>query len=422
MQIDGYRFAGLGRAEILGLCDQALTSGVSFLTVVVVARAVSPREFGYFVLAYTAILSAISFQSAVITRPHNVLAVARRGAAYANYSTTAAASQVVLTASLAGACVAAAGIALLAGSSRATLLLALAVALTAWQLQEFGRRILYTEGRLAAALANDLLSYGTYAVALVVVWRLDGLTVVRALVLLALVFAGGAAVMASQLRSALSGRFDRSALGESWRFGKWLGLAEVGQWFSTQFVYYLAAIVIGSVASGVLKAGQTLLGPIAAFLAFFTSYLPIVFARALGRSGSLAREVRWSLSLVVPVVLVYCTLAAIFAEPLLAHVYGEEYRGEARVVEAFAVYYIALSLSTITVAVLSAKGLTRDVFFGMGAGAAVSLAITWLLLREWGAAGGVAGMLVSWAVAMVFFLRASRRRVMPAPASAPPLA
>jgi len=370
---------------------------------------VPPREFGYFVLAYTAMLTALTFQSAVITRPHNVLAVARRGDAYANYSTTAAASQLAFTGALTVLCIVGAGVAQLTGSGRAALLFALALALFSWQLQEFGRRVLYTEGRLGMALVNDVMSYGTSAVALVVLWRVDRLTVTRALVVIAFAFAIGAVAIGRQLRVALSGKLDASALTESWQFGKWLGLAEVGQWFSTQFVYYLAAAVIGLVASGALKAGQTLLGPIAAFLAFFTSYLPIVFARELHGSGSLARKLRWSFSLVLPVVIAYCVVTAVFAEPLLEHVYGESYGGYARVVEAFAIYYVALSFSTITVAVLSARGMTRDIFAGMTAGGALSVTITWVLLREWGVAGGVAGMLAGWAVAMAFFLRASRR-------------
>lgn len=407
---DGYRFAALGQTELLGLCDQAIASGVNFLTIVVVARAVSPSEFGYFVLAFTAILTALTFQSAVITRPHNVLAAGRRGAPYANYSTTAAAVQVAFTCSLGALCVVAAGLAQLMGSSRALLLLALALALIAWQLQEFGRRILYTEGRLVAAIANDALSYGGYAAALVVLWRLDLLTVTRALLALAVAFAIGAAVMSRQLNEALSGKLDASSLAESWGFGKWLGLAEASQWFSTQFVYYLAAAVIGSVASGALKAGQTLLGPVAAFLAFFTSYLPILFAGELERSGTLGRKVRWSFSAILPLVIAYSLVAAFFAEPLLEYVYGPKYGQYASVVELFAIYYVALSFSTVAVAMLSARGMTRQIFAGTAAGAALSLAAGWLLLREFGPAGGVAGMLASWAVSMAFYVRATGLR------------
>ena len=145
--------------------------------------------------------------------------------------------------------------------------------------------MLYTKRRLGAVLANDMLSYGGQAVALLVLWRLDALTATRALSRLQVPSPSGPWFLSVQLRHALSGRFDTASLSANWHFGKWLTLAETAQWFSTQFYIYLAAVVAGAVASGALKAGQTLLGPVAAFLAFFTSYLPIVFAGELERGG-----------------------------------------------------------------------------------------------------------------------------------------
>jgi O-antigen/teichoic acid export membrane protein len=89
-------------------------------------------------------------------------------------------------------------------------------------------------------------------------------------------------------------------------------------------------------------------------------------------------------------------------------VYGSEYGQYAEVVQLFALYYVVLAFSTVAIAALSARGMTRDVFVGQAAGAALSLAIGWLLLRELGTAGGVVGMLLSWALAMALFLRALR--------------
>jgi O-antigen/teichoic acid export membrane protein len=316
--------------------------------------------------------------------------------------------QLVFTGSLGVLCVAAAGLVYAIGLGGATMILALAPALVAWQLQEFGRRLLYTERRLVAALANDVLSYGGQAVALLVLWKLDLLTGTRALLTLAGAFTVGAVVLALQLRPSRSGTPDALSLAASWRFGKWLGLAELGQWFSTQFFIYLAAAILGSVASGAIKAGQTLLGPIAAFLAFFTSYLPIVFAKELERSGRLTEKLRWSFAAILPVVVVYCGVIAFFAKPLLEFVYGADYRRYDEVVYLFAIFYVALAFSTVAVAVLSSKGMTREVFVGQLAGATLAIVFGWLLLDALGPEGGVAGMLLSWAAAMALFVRALR--------------
>lgn len=396
------------RRELWGVLDQALVSGVNFLTIILVARSLDPGDFGKFVLAFTLLQSAGLLQAALITRPHNVLGAARRGREYVDYTTTAAAEQVALSATLALTALAGAALAYAAGSAQWPLVLAIAAALVTWQLQEFGRRVLYTEQRLAAALANDCLSYGALAVGLVVLSRLDLLTSETAVVTLVAAMAIGAVVVGWQLRRSLTGRLDTTSLRASWHFGKWLGVAELGQWFSTHFYVYLSAAVLGSAASAALKAGQTLLGPISAFLTFVTSYLPVLFARELAASGTLAGKVRRSLATILPVVVPYCLLVSVFAEPVLERVYGAEYGQYADVVQLFAFYYVLLAFSTVTVAALSARHLTRDVFRGQAAAAMLSLAVGWALLRELGPAGGVVGMILSWAVAMAVFVRALR--------------
>ena len=402
------RVPSRGRPELWGLLDQGLVSSVNFLAIILLARTLVPTEFGYFVLAFTILQSAGTLQAALITRPHNVLGATRRGRDYANYSTTAAVAQVGFTGVLTVLVAVAAGTAYEAGFSRAGLFLALVPALVCWQLQELGRRMLYTEGRLAAAFANDVVSYGGQAGALVVLWRLDVLSGTRALLTLAAAFALGAALVGWQLRATLSGRLDGSSLAANWHFGKWLGLAEVGQWFSTQFYIYLGGAIVGPIASGVLKAGQTLLGPMSLFLTFVTSYLPIVFARELDSSGTIGGKARRSFALILPVVVPYCLAMAVFAKPLIEFVYGSDYGRFADVVRLFALYYVLLAFSTVAIAALSARSLTRDVFVGQTGAAAVSLAFGWLLLRDHGPAGGVVGMLVSWVVAMGLFLRALR--------------
>ena len=72
-----FRIAARAGNGLWGLCDHGLVSGVNFLTIVLVARAVTPAEFGAFVLAFTVILTTLTLQAALITRPHNVLGAVR---------------------------------------------------------------------------------------------------------------------------------------------------------------------------------------------------------------------------------------------------------------------------------------------------------------------------------------------------------
>lgn len=378
--------------QIWGLADQAFSAGVNFLTVVLVARALRPADFGLFVLAFTFLQSVGTIQTALVTRPHNVLGLARSGREYRDYSTSAAIGQFVFAVGLSLLLVAAAAIVSVTGSPYAGLIIALAPALVSWQLQELGRRILYTEGRVRTAFGLDAVCYGAQAAVLVALWRTDRLTAEIALYTLAATFALGAALAGWLLRASLSGSLSVLSLRENWRFGKWLAAGEVGYWFSSHYYVYLAGALLGSVASGALKAGQTLLGPVSVFLAFFVNYLPIVFTRSPDPVGALRR----SYGSILPVVCVYCALVAVFAEELLSHVYGNAYEAYGSVVRLFALYYVLLGLSSPLVASLAARRLTRPIFLGHAFGAAVSLAMGWALFEAIGVEGGVAGMILAW--------------------------
>ena len=50
------------------------------------------------------------------------------------------------------------------------MLVALIPSIIFWQLQEFVRRVLYTEGRHVAALINDIVSYGGQAALMIVLY------------------------------------------------------------------------------------------------------------------------------------------------------------------------------------------------------------------------------------------------------------
>jgi O-antigen/teichoic acid export membrane protein len=330
-----------------------------------------------------------------------VLGAELSGREYRDYSTSSAVGQVAFALGLSLLIAAAAGIMKVTGAPHVGLIVALSPALIAWQFQEFGRRVLYTKGRLRAAVGLDLVCYGTQAVVLVALWRADRLTAETALYALAVTFALGAALAAWLLRARLSGSIELRSLRENWRFGKWLAAGEIGYWFSSHYYVYLGGVLLGSVASGVLKVGQTLLGPISVFLAFFVNYLPIVFARSTDPGGALKRSYRS----VLPVVLLYCVFVAFFAEDLLVRVYGDAYGSYGAVVRLFALYYVLLGLSSPLVAFLAARRLTRPIFIGHAFGAAVSLAVGWILFETLGVEGGVVGMVLAWLASTVVLVR-----------------
>ncbi len=398
-----------------GLADQMLISGTNFVTMVFLARGLGPAAFGTFVLTYTVLQFANSLQGALIIQPHSVLGATRQGRDYVDYTASTALTQLALAALAALVALAAAAVAYGAGWSVAPLLLALAPTAVAWQLQEFVRRVLYTEVRLAAALANDVISYGGQTVAIVALAWFGVLTGPMALYVIAATSAVAVVLGAWQLRGSLFGRVDRAAFGENWRYGRWLGGAEIGYWLSSQMYLYLSGMMLGPLAAGVMKAGYVIFGPARVLGFFLRTVLPTFFARTLAADGKLGLHAQMKLVywFSIPVLGAYCLLVAVFADPLVRLLYGESYTGHTAVVVLYALFAFTAFMASIVSSALRAQRKTRYIFATQMA-AILTLPAGWLLIRQFGVEGAVAGMILTSLVLNVSYWRAYRRGLQPA--------
>jgi O-antigen/teichoic acid export membrane protein len=391
------------------VADQALLSFVNFLTLFLIARSVDADAFGAFSLVYGAMLVANYAQLAFITQPHNVIAASLRNADYRAFTRSLLGAQAVVAAALAGV---AAFVAAAAGAvgSRDTFLLLVAVvpALPLWQLQEFVRRVLYTERRQAAAFGNDLLSYGGQGLLVGVLAATGGLTAPSALYMAALTSAAACVVGFAQIRGSFRpATFSRGPILESFAFGRWLAAAIAAHWVSTQGYLYLAAVILGVAVTGALRAVQLVLAPIHVLMFSLATMLPIrlslVLAHADGRVGTsaFARTARSALRLTLPVVIAYCVFVAVFAEQILRWAYGSRYSAYARVLEIFALYYVLLYLAQFASTLLTAQRRTDWLFFGNAAAAVLTLGAAWPLMHAFGAEGAAYLLVLSGAVLTV---------------------
>ncbi len=397
-------------------------SAANFATVVILARALTPSAFGAFVLAYAALLFVNGIQTGLVTQPHNVLGQGKTGDAYRRYTLSTAAGQAVFSGIAAAIALVAALAVLAAGGSAAGLLFALVPALVAWQLQEFTRRVLYTETRMRTAFAIDVVGYGGQVALILALVAADRASGPAALYAVAL-SSGVAAVLGGwAIRRSLRGRVERVFLRENWSFGKWLGAAIAASWLSTQLFFYLTAVVLNAAATAGLKAAQTVLGPLNAFLLFITTVLPIrlAAARELNGEDGLRTTLRLAYLVTLPFVLVYGALVAIFAGPILEGLYGAPYGGYVDAVRLFTVYYVVIHAAYVLSGALSARRLTRPLFTGNLWAAAVGVVAGLPLVRAWGVNGAVVGMILTALVMLGVFWHAYRRSVpRPHPAAVP---
>lgn len=394
------------------LADQMLLSGSNFITMVLVARGLSRGEFGEFTLVYSGLLFANLAQATLITQPHNVLASTRDGFDYRRYTSAAGAGQLVfaLVTALGALAVAAVGWSL--GWTVTGLLVALAPCIIAWQSQEFVRRVLYTEGRTAAAFFNDLLSYGGQAVCIGLLWYAQRLTAQKALYVLAATSGAAALVGLWQLRHSLARGWKWSSLWENWDFGKWLLGAELLQWVSSiQWYLFIAAALLGVTATATLKAASVIFGPTRVLILFLDTILPIRFAKALARGGpeEMNRQYRWTFLLATPLLAGYCGLVALFAKPLLQLTFGDQYSNDAMVLALYAMSVFPAYVSHITYAALAARRQTKHIFMAYVYTALVALGLGWALLHWMGVNGTFVGLTLTAVMVNCHFWMTYRR-------------
>ena len=398
--------------DVWAVADQALISGTNFVTMILVARSLGPAGFGTFTLVYSALLFSNMLQTALVTQPHNVLGTARSGRDYAAYTTSTLYAQVLLVLLEAVLAIAAWSAAGQLGWAGAPLLLALAPSIVAWQLQEFIRRVLYTEGRHRAAFANDMISYGVQTLAVAVMWLSDTLTGVTALYALAATSALATIVGLWQIRHSLVRGANLDAIPINGHFGKWLAGAEVVNWSSSLNMYlYLAAAMLGTVATGELKAAQVLFGPTRVLAYYLDTVLPIRFARRLAAAGEEAVRVqlRSVLARVAMPLAAYCLLVALVARPLLHVTFGAGYEGAAIVLGLYSAYAFLTYLQMIIAAALKARRATHLIFAGSACGLLVSLPASLLLIPHLMTVGILAAMIAGALVVTTLFLYACCR-------------
>ena len=390
------------------VADQAVISATNFVTMLLLARQLTPSAFGEFTLVYTGFLFANILQNTLVSQPMNMLGPAPAGAEYARYLSGTLFSQIIIMSIELLVCAALAATAYARGWHIAPLLLGVAPAVVAWQLQEFVRRALYVQDRLAGAFMNDLIAYGTQSVATLLLWRAGLLSGALALYVLAGTSLLAVPVGIWQIRASL-GWPDLHAIRKNLELGRWLAGAAVLAWCSSLDMYlYVAVWIVGSSAAGELRVAILFFGPARVLSLPIASLLPIQFAR-ITKNGdpALRRAVGKAYMLVVPVLGGYCLMVALTARPLLRLV-GTAYESHPRILVLYAAASFVTYLQMVLVAALTAKHLTRVIFIGTVVGAVFASSMAWPIIRELGAEGALVGLLMTNLLVMLFLWRSYR--------------
>jgi O-antigen/teichoic acid export membrane protein len=412
-------FMSKGSVAVL---EEGLFAGSNFVIGVLLARWLSPVEYGAFTSAYSLfLLLGAGFYSTICVQPVLVFGSRDHPGQFGQYF----GSLLWVHAGLAGvvslAMVLAAGVSWYEDSVELIwAFLALAVVSPLITLSWLARRAHYALLQpqwplYCGAVYLALVVSGSYALS-----RTHLLSPTSALLML-----GIASLLISLPLIALihprrwptgSILTPRAILARHWQYGKWPTLTSSLRWAAHYAYYLLLPLYAGLEASAQLRAHMNLVLPILHANSALYSILIPQFARifAQHRAEELWRYTRTVVALYALAAVVFWALLIVFSEQIFSLLYGGQYHADIRLFALLGLLPLSGGIAGVLESALFAAGRPRAAATSYAVSAFMSLTLGWGLLAVYGLVGAGMGMLAaSLAAAATMgraFMRASKSK------------
>ena len=375
--------------QALALADQAVVSGASFLTTVVIGRWTFPNELGVYSIGISLLVSLLVIQESLILLPYTIRRHRLLGAQAEHAGSSLIQSGLLSALGIVVLVVTALGLS--ARDAEPTLVAmtwALAAVLPFALLREFGRRFAFAHLQIAQALILDSAVAAMQLAGLgLLAWtgRMSAATACAAL---------GAACALSGVVWLYLARADfviradhvRATMKQSWGLGKWLFVSQINWLVQGYITYWLLGWIAGASATGVYAACMSVVlfaNPFIQGLGnIFGPKATLVFKE--GGGARLRREVvRDSLLLGVAMTL-FCLVVLFAGEHVMRLLYHDnEYEGNGQ---------------TVTVLAPASNALEsierpQEVFWAGLFAVVLTAALVWWLVAGWGLLGAAYGFL-----------------------------
>jgi O-antigen/teichoic acid export membrane protein len=279
--ISSQALSRLRRAIPWTLVDQCIVSLGNFAVTLLLARLLTPADYGVYSLLFLAMLGLQTVTSSLVFYPLSVngtvLAADERAALFGNGLLLLGALSVPLIFLLA---------AMLWMVSELALVVPAVAWLVFWQVQELMRRVLLTEMRHAAATPGDAMSYLGQAVGIVILARAGGLTLASALVVMAVTSALAALVQATQASVHPNAGGLLVATRQCWTTGRFSLVSNLLSSLRTQVFPWVLTALGGTALAAHFQAAQNLVMAANPILLGLCNVIPQAAARGLREAGT----------------------------------------------------------------------------------------------------------------------------------------
>ena len=248
----------------LAVVDQGLLSAVNFFVSIVLIKNTAKTEYGYYSIAFAALMLFISVQNAVVTTPLTVLLPAKKSAEKKEYISSLLSGQyaLLLPLSFIFLLVALAGRFFAIDSLRTHIALAFIVAVLGALLREFLRACLFAQYRAERVLVVDTVYVLVYISAIGLLWLTSSVSVPVILIFMGISAFAASLTSTGFIEWRIRWPSVKKSYSENWPFGRW-ALAGVLVSHVQNYAYlYLLGALLGSTAVADVSASRLLLMPL----------------------------------------------------------------------------------------------------------------------------------------------------------------
>jgi len=385
--------------------DQGLFAVSNFSLNVMLARWLSPKDYGAFTAAFAVFFLIGALHTAILIEPMLVFGPGRYKGRHPEYLSVllsghwgfVALGSVLLA--LSGWVIAAFG-----PSPLASALLGLALAGPFILLLWFMRRACYIRLEPHLAASGGLVYLILMLIGLVVLYRHAWLSMLPAIGVMGLASLIASLWLAARLRVSISpstaNGLAREALRDHWGYGRWAVATMALTWIPGNVYYLLLPLWRGLEAGAALKAVTNLILP----MQHMNSALAVLLVPTLVRAreeAEFGRLTHLGMVLLTAGSLAYWALLIVFHRPIMAWLYGGQYEGYVAVLWMLGFFLVAGAVVSVLGGALRALERPDQVFRAAWLSTVVVLTFGLWSTVTWGVVGAGLGMALSSVAKMV---------------------
>jgi O-antigen/teichoic acid export membrane protein len=388
--------------------DQAILSATNFAINIMLIRHLSLENFGIYVIIFSFLMLANSVQTALITAPIGVIVSKLDDNEAVQYIKKLNPGQMALSIVIVlFFLILSSGSIILRDYEEYQLPLFGATIATFFYLgQLYLRSIMLSRLRVVDVLKNDLLYSIMQIIFLFILITTDYISVEAAFFSIGISAAIAIIYGLFQCQEFIGMAKVKILVGanENIKHGQWLLGTNLIAWVRINAINFIALYFVGAIAPAVIRAAQTIFGPVNVILVGLDSIVPQYCSKILSSSG-----INESLRILNKIILtfffgmvVYSLFVSVFSYTILDILFGQEYTGYEAVVWIISIQYLFIVLQTKNLIALRVFDKTIYIFRSYVIELCITLIPGILLIRMNGLNGVAEWLLLS--TISVFFI------------------